>query len=208
MPRSFDDLSDQDFVGIDNTEALIVGLAEQGLELRLEQFRARAASGNCMLQLIREGLGFGFLPLDTGGLFDDLVCVLPELFDPEIPGVACVSPGIAHQPTHPRCLRSLGGGTQDSDRNSRLALLEGDPSSRPATAGRRATQRTSLTGHFGTIRLRPQELQHGSIVRVGIVFMHDVRRVRDLYALAVNDQLLQPICQTPQKSRAVFACDQ
>jgi DNA-binding transcriptional LysR family regulator len=23
--------------------------------------------------------------MDTGGLFDDLVCVLPELFDPEIP---------------------------------------------------------------------------------------------------------------------------
>ena len=38
-----------------------------------------------MLQLIREGLGFGFLPMDTGKLFDDLVCVLPELFGPEIP---------------------------------------------------------------------------------------------------------------------------
>ena len=85
VPHSFDDLSDQDFVGIENTEKLIVGLAEQGLELRLEQFRVHAASGNCMLQLIREGLGFGFLPMDTGGLFDDLVCVLPELFKPEIP---------------------------------------------------------------------------------------------------------------------------
>jgi len=85
MPHSFNDLTDHDFVGIDDTEALIEELAEQGLELRLEQFRVHAASGNCMLQLIREGLGFGFLPMDTGGLFDDLVCVLPELFDPEIP---------------------------------------------------------------------------------------------------------------------------
>ena len=85
MPRSFDDLSDQDFVGIENTEALLVGLAEQGLELRVEQFRVHAASGNCMLQFIREGLGFGFLPMDTAGLFDDLVCVLPDLFDPAIP---------------------------------------------------------------------------------------------------------------------------
>ena len=85
VPQSFNDLSDQDFVGIKNTEKLIVGLAEQGLELRLEQFRVHAASGNCMLQLIREGLGFGFLPMDTAGLFDDLVCVLPELFQPEIP---------------------------------------------------------------------------------------------------------------------------
>jgi DNA-binding transcriptional LysR family regulator len=85
VPRSFDDLAEQDFVGVDDTEALIEGLAAQGLELRLEQFRARAASGNCMLQLIREGLGFGFLPMDTGRLFEDLVCVLPELFDPEIP---------------------------------------------------------------------------------------------------------------------------
>jgi DNA-binding transcriptional LysR family regulator len=72
-------------VGIENTETLIAGLAEQGLELRLEQFRIHAASGICMLQLIREGLGFGFLPMDTGGLFDDLICVLPELFKPEIP---------------------------------------------------------------------------------------------------------------------------
>ena len=85
MPRNFADLSDKDFVGIDNTAGLIEGVAAQGLELRMEQFRTFAASGNCMLQLIREGLGFGFLPMDTGKLFDDLVCVLPELFGPEIP---------------------------------------------------------------------------------------------------------------------------
>lgn len=85
VPRNFNDLSDKDFIGIDDTEALIENLAEQGLSLRIEQFRALAASGNCMLQLIREGLGFGFLPMDTGQLFDDLVCVLPEQFNPEIP---------------------------------------------------------------------------------------------------------------------------
>ena len=85
VPKTFDDLSEQDFIGIEDTESLITGLAEQGLELRHEQFRVHAASGNAMLQLIREGLGFGFLPMDTGGLFDDLVCVLPELFNPEIP---------------------------------------------------------------------------------------------------------------------------
>lgn len=84
-PRSLDDLADQDFVGIDDTEGLIAGLAEQGLRLRLEQFRIHTASGNCMIQLIREGLGFGVLPMDTIGIFDDLECVLPELFNPEIP---------------------------------------------------------------------------------------------------------------------------
>lgn len=84
-PRGFQDLLDKDFVGIENTEALIAGVAAQGLQLRLEQFRIHAASGNCMLQLIREGLGFGFLPMDTGRLFNDLVCVLPAHFDPEIP---------------------------------------------------------------------------------------------------------------------------
>jgi DNA-binding transcriptional LysR family regulator len=85
LPRSFDDLADQDFIGIEDTATLIVGLKEQGLALRPEQFRVHAGSGNCMLQLIREGLGFGFLPSDAGGLFDDLVCVLPELFKPDIP---------------------------------------------------------------------------------------------------------------------------
>lgn len=84
-PQSFEDLTDQDFVGIDDTEALIEGLAAQGLTLRLEQFRVHSGSGNCMIQLIREGLGFGLLPMDTIGLFDDLECVLPERFNPEIP---------------------------------------------------------------------------------------------------------------------------
>jgi DNA-binding transcriptional LysR family regulator len=85
VPRSVDDLAGLDFIGIDDTEGLLAGLAEQGLPLQLEQFRVHAASGTCMLQLIREGLGFGFLPTDTASLFDDLVCVLPECFDPEIP---------------------------------------------------------------------------------------------------------------------------
>jgi DNA-binding transcriptional LysR family regulator len=84
-PRTFADLRDRDFVGIEDTEGLIAGVAQQGLELRPEQFRVHAASGLCMLQLIREGLGFGFLPSDAAARFDDLVCVLPELFGPEIP---------------------------------------------------------------------------------------------------------------------------
>ena len=78
-------MSSKDFIGIEDTESLVANLAETGIKLRIEQFRTLASSGNCMLQLIREGLGFGFLPMDTGKLFDDLVCVLPEHFDPEIP---------------------------------------------------------------------------------------------------------------------------
>ena len=84
-PNTFEDLADKDFVGIEDTEALIEDIRAQGLSLRMEQFRVRAGSGNCMLQLIREGLGFGFLPMDTGELFDDLEYVLPDLFGPEIP---------------------------------------------------------------------------------------------------------------------------
>lgn len=85
MPRDFNDLLNQDFIGIGDTESLIENLAAKGLKLHIGQFRALAGSGNCMLQLIREGLGFGFLPMDTAKIFDDLVCVLPEHFDPEIP---------------------------------------------------------------------------------------------------------------------------
>ncbi len=85
IPKTLDDLKELDFVGIDDTEGLIEGLKLQGLDLNLEQFRVRAASGNCMLQLVREGLGFGFLPIDSGHFFDDLECVLPDQFDPEIP---------------------------------------------------------------------------------------------------------------------------
>jgi len=84
-PQSFDELVHCDFVGINDTANLLEGLAQQGLLLRLEQFRANAASGNCMLQLIREGLGFGFLPTDTGALFGDIVPILQDQFKPEIP---------------------------------------------------------------------------------------------------------------------------
>ncbi len=85
IPRDVNDLLRQDFIGVGDTDSLIENLAAQGLKLHIKQFKALAASGNCMLQLIREGLGFGFLPMDTGKIFDDLECVLPEVFDPEIP---------------------------------------------------------------------------------------------------------------------------
>jgi len=84
-PERLEDLADKEFVGIEDTEGLLVQLASQGIVLRPEQFRVHAASGNCMLQFIREGLGFGFMPMDRSGQFDDLVTVLPECFAPEIP---------------------------------------------------------------------------------------------------------------------------
>ena len=85
MPTSLDDLQDKDFVGIENTEELIASVSDMGLALRVEQFRTSAASGSCMLHLIKEGLGFGFLPKDTGEHFTDLVSVLPDHFHAEIP---------------------------------------------------------------------------------------------------------------------------
>ncbi len=85
MPRSFDDLTNKDFIGIENIADLISGISAEGLSLSIRQFRTLTGSGNCMLQLIREGLGFGFLPMDIENYFNDLVCVLPELFNPKIP---------------------------------------------------------------------------------------------------------------------------
>ena len=84
-PASLSDLSRCDFVGVDDMESLLPNLAAQGLHLRHEQFRCFAASGNAMLQLIREGLGLGFLPSDTAKLFHDLVPLLQEQFKPEVP---------------------------------------------------------------------------------------------------------------------------
>ena len=85
MPQSFDDLAGQLFIGVDDSAAMLEYLARLGLSLKAEQFRIQTGSGNCMLQLIREGLGFGFLPHDIGELFDDLVAVLPQQFNPDIP---------------------------------------------------------------------------------------------------------------------------
>lgn len=85
MPRSLDDLLNKDFVGIENIEEFVKVLSAQGLPLSVRQFRTLTGSGNCMLQLIREGLGFGFLPTDIELYFNDLVGVLTEVFNPQIP---------------------------------------------------------------------------------------------------------------------------
>lgn len=84
-PQSVADLDDYDFVGIENMSAWLDGINDQGLDLRLEQFRANSSSGNAMLAMIRAGLGIGFLPSQTAEQFDDLVHLLPDAFNPEFP---------------------------------------------------------------------------------------------------------------------------
>lgn len=84
-PADIEDLQGYDFVGIEDMSALLDGLNRQGLSLRLEQFRANSSSGGAMLGMIRAGLGIGFLPSRTAELFDDLVCLFPEVFDAEFP---------------------------------------------------------------------------------------------------------------------------
>ena len=85
MPASVEDLKRFDFVGVEDMGALLDGVNAQGLDLRLEQFRVNSSSGSAMMGLIRGGLGIGFLPSRTAELFDDLVCLFPEVFDAEFP---------------------------------------------------------------------------------------------------------------------------
>ena len=85
VPRTPEDLMDKDFIGIEETEKLVNDLKYQGIELNINQFRARTSNGCCMLELVREGLGFGFLPKQGTEQFEDLVNVLPEFFKLKVP---------------------------------------------------------------------------------------------------------------------------
>jgi DNA-binding transcriptional LysR family regulator len=82
-PESVDDLADAVFVGFEDPERMLPALAEIGLHLKREQFKVTTDNGVAMYELMKQGLGIGFMPKYDAVEILGLEPVLPDL--PPIP---------------------------------------------------------------------------------------------------------------------------
>ncbi|MEM8647783.1 MAG: LysR family transcriptional regulator [Pseudomonadota bacterium] len=77
------DLADAHFVGFDHPERLLPTLNAMGLPVTRQNFNINTASGTVTLELIRHGLGIGFLPREIAenilGVEQVLASVLPPI---------------------------------------------------------------------------------------------------------------------------------
>jgi DNA-binding transcriptional LysR family regulator len=82
-PESVDDLADAVFVGFEEPERMLPALAEIGLHLKREQFKVTTDNGVAMYEMMKQGLGIGFMPKYDAVEILGLEPVLPDL--PAIP---------------------------------------------------------------------------------------------------------------------------
>ncbi len=82
-PKTVEDLADAVFVGFEDPDRMLPALAEIGLHLRREQFKVTTNNGVAMYEMMKQGLGIGFMPKYDAVEILGLEPVLPEL--PPIP---------------------------------------------------------------------------------------------------------------------------
>lgn len=80
-PQQVSDLETMQFVGAEHPEQLLAPLASRGLNLTAANFNFATASGTLLLELIRQGLGIGFLPTELAETCPELENLWPE-FEP------------------------------------------------------------------------------------------------------------------------------
>ena len=94
-PTKPEDLADAQFVGAEHPERFLPMLNSLGLPLTRKNFNVNTASGTVTVELIRHGLGIGFLPREIADSTPGLEQVLPEL--PSIPVQTWL---VAHRELH------------------------------------------------------------------------------------------------------------
>ncbi len=77
-PTSPKDLTDAAFVGFEEPSRMLPTLAEIGLHLRRDQFKIITNNGVAMYEMIKHGLGIGFIPRDNALETLGLEQVLPD----------------------------------------------------------------------------------------------------------------------------------
>ncbi|WOF73870.1 LysR family transcriptional regulator [Parvibaculaceae bacterium PLY_AMNH_Bact1] len=82
-PETVDDLADAVFVGFEEPDRMLPALAEIGLHLRRDQFRVTTNNGVAMYEMMKQGLGIGFMPKYDAVEILGLEQILPNL--PAIP---------------------------------------------------------------------------------------------------------------------------
>ena len=77
-PKEFTDIAAMEFVGAEDPERLLAPLAAQGLTITKDNFNYNTASGTVLLELIRQGFGMSFLPIEIAEHYPELEIVWPE----------------------------------------------------------------------------------------------------------------------------------
>ena len=78
-PKTASDLSDDTFIGFEDSERMLPFLNNLGLSLTRENFKLASASGTVILALAQQGLGISVFVKETAEMFPELEVVLPEL---------------------------------------------------------------------------------------------------------------------------------
>ncbi len=81
-PTHPDDLADASFVGAEHPERFLPALNALGLPVTRQNFNINTASGTVTLELIRHGLGIGFLPREIAEDIPGVEQVLPDALPP------------------------------------------------------------------------------------------------------------------------------
>lgn len=81
-PETLSDVSDADFIGIEESEGLLQFLNEHGLSLTRRNFKITSSSGTVIVALLQQGLGISVLTTDMVKHAPDLEQVLPDVFEP------------------------------------------------------------------------------------------------------------------------------
>ena len=78
-PATPAELSTTDFIGFDPPERFLAALNELGLSLTMENFKLITASGNVLIEFLRQGLGVSALTKDMADRYPELEMALPSL---------------------------------------------------------------------------------------------------------------------------------
>lgn len=84
-PRTLADVEQADFVGIENTDRMILILSSFGLNVRAENIRISSASGSVIAQCVRAGMGYSVMTDDMAQATGGLEAVLPDIFRVAVP---------------------------------------------------------------------------------------------------------------------------
>lgn len=77
-PSQASELSTMQFVGVEHPEGLLGLFASRGINLTTANFNFTTASGPLSLELVRNGLGIGILPIDIAEKYPELENPWPE----------------------------------------------------------------------------------------------------------------------------------
>lgn len=78
-PKQISDLAAMQFVGVEDPEWLISPLMALGIEVTSANFNFAAVSGTVLLELLRQGFGVGYLPIEIAETYPELENLWPAL---------------------------------------------------------------------------------------------------------------------------------